>query len=109
MTIIIIIGIWLILFIIISNIRKSKMYKYQLKYFNNSTVIKEKYGELKRIKIHGLFNYVKPYDDNYYLVYYTIIDKNNNKYKIGVIFPYNSHIFKAYAYLIDDEIILENS
>lgn len=73
-----------------------------LKEFRKSPVLKEKFGEIIKIKSGVL---VDEYDEEKYVVDIKIYTKDNKKYKIQAIYYISSS--DLFAYLIDGELVYE--
>lgn len=78
--------------------------KLYLTEFQKSIVLKERYGEIVKIK-RSLTERERKYKQDMYTIKYTIYDKNNNKYVIQPVFYHDSQSIPAY--IIDGELIYE--
>lgn len=100
------IGIYLlvcgIIFGVICISRMNRINESYLKEFQESAVLKERFGEIIKVKSSIT---VKSYDEDKFVVKCKIYTKDNKRYKIYPIYYINNS--ELFAYLIDDELVYE--
>lgn len=85
--------------------RSNPINEYFLEKFRNSEILKEKYGEITKVKIDFIKSFKTiSYDEDKYIEEYTIYTSDGSKHNLQVVYK---DVEGFYGYLIDGELVYE--
>ena len=91
---------------IIYTIRMKPINEYYLEKFCDSEVLKEKYGEINKVKMNFIKSFIPTtYDEDKYIEDYIIYTSDGGKHNLQLVYYIGETDF--FAYLIDGKLVYE--
>lgn len=87
--------------------RSNHINEYFLEKFRDSKILKEKYGEITKVRSEFIKSFKTiSYDEDKFIEEYTIYTSDGSKHNLQVVYKVGEGF---YGYLIDDELVIEEN